>query len=100
MNTAKFRENTASNWAGQSCADKVIDILAYASPTHTSAQIRNLDDKTKLAKLNISKTRCDRVVRVLINQMLRDPKGWFSLPKGSVKPSTTIKECKKYGCEQ
>ena len=100
MNTAKFRENTPRAWMSQNCADKVIDILAYASPTHTSAQIRNLNDSTKLAGLNISKTKCDRIVRVLINQMLRDPKGWYSLPRGTIKPSSTIKECKKYGCEQ
>ncbi len=100
MNTAKFRENRIQNWAGQGCAGKVVDILSYASPTHNSAQINMLSDSTKLSKINISTSRCDRVVRVLINQTIREPNGWFSLPRGSIKPSTTIEKCKKFGCEE
>jgi len=99
MRTADFRENRIDSWAAQNCEMQVIDILAYASPTHGVEEILFMNDTVKLAKLKISKTRCDRVVRVLINQLLREPQGWYSLPRGSITPASTIGQCHHYGCK-
>ena len=98
MTKGILTQNALMAWRDRSCKQKCLDIIDFSSPLTEEEINDRLTKDTTLGQLGISSTKCDRIVRPLINRKFRIPAGKSRLPRGSIKTTTKVSSLLKNLC--
>jgi hypothetical protein len=98
MSRTRF-ERAVDRWVEMSCTELVLTIVDFASPMSKEEIAERLRDNPSLAQLEVSSSRCDAVVRLLINRKIRAPRNLPRFPPGTIGPATTVKALIEQSCQ-
>lgn len=84
-----------NDWPKRTWEERCLSIIDYCSPWNAKEIAEALGDardgpKVTFGKLEISATDCERDLRYLLNDKVRDPRGLDRYAPGAIKQSTKV----------